>query len=128
MKNYLYLINCIFTFVFRFRLDDYIFIKGPTSLYNTSSKITIQEEIIKSMRMIQINSFKIGELWKDFPLINEIISKTKNIWSKKNCYKGLKMDNFKNSKYKKYDYIIDNIITNKEKKKYVSKRIRIFML
>ena len=123
MKNYLYLINCIFTFVFRFRLDDYIFIKGPTSLYNTSSKITIQEEIIKSMRMIQINSFKIGELWKDFPLINEIISKAKNIWSKKNCYKGLKMDNFKNSKYKKYDYIIDNIITNKEKKNMYQKEL-----
>ena len=123
LKNYFYIMNSIFTFVFRFRLDDYLYKNGPTSLYNTYSKITIQDEIIKSMRMSDINSYKIAELWKDFPLINDIISRVKNIWSKKNCFKSIRMDQFKKNKDKKYDFIIENLITNKEKKNLYQKEL-----
>ena len=123
MKNYLYFINTTFNFVFRFRLDEYIYKNGPVSLYNYSSKITIQNDIIKSMRMNEINSCKIGELWKDFPLINDIITKAKTIWSKKNCLKGNNLDSYKKNKPKKYDYIIENILINKEKKNLYQKEL-----
>ena len=77
----------MFTFVFRFRLDGYLFERGDNSLYTKSPEITIPDEIIKSMRMSDINSFKISEIWKDFPLINDIILKVKNIfWKCKSLY------------------------------------------
>ena len=123
MKNYLYFINSTFNFVFRYRLDEYIHTNGPLSLYNTSSKITIQNDIIKSMRMNEINSCKIGELWKDFPLINDIITKAKSIWSKKNCLKGNNVDSYKKNKPKKYAYLIENILVNKEKKNLYQKEL-----
>ena len=123
MKNYLYFMNFLFTFIFRFRLDDYIILRGVTSLFNFSSKITIQDKIIESMRINESKSCKIGEIWIDFPLINDIMSKTKNIWSKKNCFKGLKLDSYKKNKNKKYDYIIDNLITNKGKKNLYQKEL-----
>ena len=123
MKNYLYFMNSLFTFIFRFRLDDYIILRGVTSLFNFSSKITIQDKIIESMRINESKSCKIGEIWIDFPLINDIMSKTKNIWSKKNCFKGLKLDSYKKNKNKKYDYVIDNLITNKGKKNLYQKEL-----
>ena len=123
MKNYLFFINSTFNFVFRYRLDEYIYTNGPLSLYNTSSKITIQNDIIKSMRMNEINSCKIAELWKDFPLINDIITKAKTIWSKKNCLKGNNVDSYKKNKPKKYEYIIENILVNKEKKNLYQKEL-----
>ena len=123
MKNYFYFMTSIFNFVFRFGLDNFIYRKGTTSLYNISSKITIQKEIIKSMRISKYNSFKIGELWKDFPLINDVISRVKNIWSKKNCFKGINIDNLKKNKSKKYDCVIEKIITNKEKKNSYQKEL-----
>ena len=123
MKNYLFFINSTFNFVFRYRLDEYIYTNGPVSLYNTSSKITIQNDIIKSMRMNEINSCKIAELWKDFPLINDIITKAKTIWSKKNCLKGNNVDSYKKNKPKKYEYIIENILVNKEKKNLYQKEL-----
>ena len=52
------------------------------------------------------SSSKIAEIWKDFPLINEIISKTKKIWSKKNCFKGINVEYYKKNKIKKYEFII----------------------
>ena len=66
-----------------FVFDDYIIAKGVSSLFNFSKSITIQEEIINKMRMNDVKSCKIGEIWIDFPLINDIMSKIKNIWSKK---------------------------------------------
>ena len=123
MKNYLYFMSTIFHFIFRFQFDDYIIAKGVSSLFNFSKSITIQEEIINKMRMNDVKSCKIGEIWIDFPLINDIMSKIKNIWSKKNCYKGLKLEGFKSNKNKKYDYIIENIITNKEKKNSYQKEL-----
>ena len=115
MKNYLFFMNCTFTFIFRFALDNYIYTKGEAPS-NSSLKITIQNDIIKSMRINNTQSSKIGEIWIDFPLINDLMTKTKNIWSKKNLFKDIKLDKFAKNKPKKYEYIIENIITNKEKK------------
>ena len=125
MKNYLYFITSLFNFIFRYRLDDYINIRGVSPLFeSSSSKITIANDIIKSMRTNNTNSCKIGEIWIDFPLINDIMSKAKIIWSKKNCYKGYNYENIKKNKHKKYDHIIDNIITNKEKKNMNQKELQ----
>ena len=124
MKNYLYFINHVFNFIFRYRLDDYINSKGISNLFKfTNSKITIPNEIIKNMRMKDSESAKICDIWIDFPLINDIMSKSKVIWSKKNCYKGYNYDNIKKNKFKKYDYIIENIITNKDKKNMNQKEL-----
>ena len=129
LKNYLYFIRCIFDFIFRYRLDEKIYINGPEIYNNKSFKIIIENAFINSMRLTNKNSSnKIEELWKDFPLINEIITKTKYIWSKKNCFKGIKMDNYKKNKIKKCDFIIENIIIDKDKKNIYQKELEFLCL
>ena len=84
-----------------------------TIKYSTNSLNQKSRKMLHKNNNIETN----GEIWIDFPLINDIMSKIKNIWSKKNCYKGLKLEGFKSNKNKKYDYIIENIITKERKRK-----------
>ena len=113
LKNYLLMIRCNFNFAFRYQLDEEIYINGLEIFNNNSSEI--EYVIINSMRIINnSSSSKIAEIWKDFPLINEIISKTKKIWSKKNCFKGINVEYYKKNKIKKYEFIIENIIIDKD--------------
>ena len=120
-KNYLYFINQIYIFSFRYRLDSEIHIKGISHLYSSSPKIEIPEALIQSMRIIEPMSNKIEKSWLDFPLINDVIYRIKSIWGKKNLYKNLNVDKYKKNKPEKYQYIIDNIIINKEKKNLYQK-------
>ena len=91
-KNYLYFINQIYIFSFRYRLDSEIHIKGISHLYSSSPKIEIPEALIQSMRIIEPMSNKIEKSWLDFPLINDVIYRIKSIWGKKNLYKNLNVD------------------------------------
>ena len=125
-KNYLYFITQIYTFSFRFRLDKEIHIKGIDFLYKSGVKIIIPPALIDSMRMNESMSNKIEESWKDFPLVNNILFRIKTIWSKKNILKNYDNDKFKKlKKYKpeKYQYIINNIILNKDKKNLYQKEL-----
>ena len=129
LKNYLYFIKFFFDFIFRYRLDEELYINGPDIFFKESSKTIMEHTLINSMRIKQKSSCcKIGELWKDFPLVNEIISKTKYIWSKQNCFKGLDLKNYKKNKSKKYDYIIENIIIDKDKKNLYQKELQFLCL
>ena len=126
-KNYLYFMNQIYIFSFRFRLDKDIHEKkGVDFLYNSGRKIMISQALIDSMRMNGPVKNKIEESWKDFSLVNNILYRLKSIWSKRNVLKNYDNDKYKklnNNKPQKYQYIIDNIIINKEKKNLYQKEL-----
>ena len=118
LKNYLMLITEIFNFVFKYKIEKDIHYKGLSYIENKSQKIEIPKIIISSMRMKENKSnFKeISGDWLDFPLIYDIFNRYKFIWVKNNVYKNLDVDKYKKEKASKYNYIIENIIFNKEKK------------
>ena len=123
-RNYLYFINIIYIFSFRFALDRDIHKKGVTYLYSSSPKINIPQALIDSMRMNEsMNKNKIAQSWLDFPLLYDILYRIKHIWAKKNVYKNIDTSKFKKNKEQKYQSVIDNIIINKEKKNLYQKEL-----
>ena len=122
-KNYLYFMNQIYIFSFRYRLDKEIHEKGISFLYSLNKRINPPSALIDSMRIHENKIIKIANSWIDFPLIHDVLFRIRNIWSKKNLYKTLNVDKYKNNKSEKYQYIIDNIIINKEKKNLYQKEL-----
>ena len=125
-KNYLYLINQIYIFSFRYRLDNEIHQKGISHLYSSAKKINPPFALFDSMRINEPKKIiKISQSWADFPLIHDVLYRIRNIWSKKNVYKNLNVDKYKTNKSEKYQYVIDNIIINKEKKNLYQKELEL---
>ena len=123
-RNYLYFINIIYIFSFRFALDRDIHKKGISYLYSNSPRINIPQALIDSMRINEsMNKNKIAQSWLDFPLLYDILYKIKHIWAKRNVFKDIDTNKFKKNKVQKYQYIIDNIIINKEKKNLYQKEL-----
>jgi len=111
--NYLMLITEIYIFIFRFKLDPDIHEKGLSFL--GGSKI-MSDLLTNSMRFKQPLSNNLSQDWIDFPLINDIFIRYKYIWVKNNVFKNSKVDSFKNKLSEKYDYIVEKIIVDKDKK------------
>ena len=111
--NYLMLITEIYIFIFRFKLDPDIHEKGLSFL--GGSKI-MSDLLTNSMRFKQPLSNNLSQDWIDFPLINDIFIRYKYIWVKNNVFKNSKVDSFKNKISEKYDYIVEKIIVDKDKK------------
>ena len=116
LKNYIYFINFIFIFAFKYRLDFDIHRYGVNYLYPENRKITIPNVLVESMRMNETISETISSSWKDFPLVNDMLFRARTIWSKKSLYRLIKLDKLKKAKTEKYKYILENIILNKKKK------------
>ena len=128
LKNYLMFITQMYLFIFRFRLDPEIHKNGISFLYPNGQKPQIPELIISSMRMADTLNHEIAKDWLDFPLIYDIFSRYKFIWVKNNVYKKLNVDKYKKNKSEKYDYIIENIILDKEKKNLFQKELTLLCL
>ena len=125
-KNYLYFMNVMYIFSFRYKLDKNIHIKGIKHLYSTSPRINFPQALNDSMRINDdMNKNKITQSWIDFPLLSDVLNRIKHIWAKKNLYKNKTgaLDNYKNNKPVKYQYILDNIIINKEIKNLYQKEL-----
>ena len=118
LKNYLMLITENFNFVFRYKIEKKIHYEGLSFLESENQKIEIPKIIIDSLR-IKDNKKDIEDIsqeWLDFPLIYDIFNRYKFIWVKNNVYKSLDINRYKNDKSKKYNYIIENLICNKDLK------------
>ena len=123
LKNYLMFITEMFNFIFRYKFDPDIHKKGVSFLYPTGQKILIPD-LVSSIRINNNSTIKeIAKDWLDFPLIYDIFSRYKFIWVNNNVYKKLKMDKFKKTKSEKYDYILEKIILDKEKKNLFQKEL-----
>ena len=123
-KNYLYFMNIIYVFSFRFSLAKNIHKNGISNLYSSSPKINIPQAIIDSMRINEnLNKNIISQCWLDFPLLSDVLNRIRHIWSKKNIFKNLTIDKYKNNKASKYQYIIERIIINKEIKNLYQKEL-----
>ena len=123
LKNYLMFITEMFIFIFRYKFDPDIHKKGTSFLYPSGPKILIPE-LVSSIRINNNSTIKeIAKDWLDFPLIYDIFSRYKFIWVNNNVYKNLKMEKFKKNKSEKYDYILEKIILDKEKKNLFQKEL-----
>ncbi len=120
-KNYFYYMNEMFNFSFRYALDKEIIINGIERLYSSSSDMF--KIFAKSMRIDESISNNISQSWFDFPLINDILYRIKNIWNKKNVFKNLKLDKYKKNKVGKYNYIIEQKIIDKSNKNIFIKEL-----
>ena len=121
-KNYLMFITEMYIFIFRFKHEPEIHKKGTSFLYPTGQKILLPE-LVSSMRMNDPYTNEIAKDWLDFPLIYDIFSRYKFIWVKNNVYKKLNIDKYKKNKSDKYNYIIENIILDKENKNNFQKEL-----
>ena len=118
LKNYFMLITENFNFVFKYKLEKRIHYEGLSFIENENQKIEIPPIIVDTLR-IKDNKKDIEDIsqeWLDFPLIYDIFNRYKFIWVKNNVYKNLEIDKYKDEKSKKYNYIIDNLICNKDLK------------
>ena len=117
-KNYLMLITENFNFLFKYKIEKKLHYEGLSFLENEDQKIGVPKIIVDSLR-IKDNKKDLEDIsqeWLDFPLIYDIFNRYKFIWVKNNVYKNLDIDKYKNDKSKKYNYIIENIICNKDLK------------
>ena len=123
-KNYLMFITEMYIFIFRYKNEPEIHNKGTSYLYSTSQKIMIPD-LVSSIRMNETLENEIAKDWLDFPLIYDIFSRYKFIWVKNNVYKSLNIDKYKSNKSEKYNFIIDNIILDKDKKNAFQKEMEL---
>ena len=122
LKNYLMLISEMYIFVFRYKKELDIQKKGISYLYSNTKKI-LPPELVSSMRMNGTTCNEIARDWLDFPLIYDIFSRYRFIWAKNNIYKKLNVEKYNKNKSEKYDYIIENIILDKDKKNSFQKEL-----
>ena len=125
-KSYLYFMVVMYNFSFRYNLDKEMHKKGIKYLYSTSPRMNIPQALVESMRINKaMDKNKIAMSWIDFPLLSDVLNRIKPIWAKKNVYKNKigAIESNKKNKSDKYQYIIDNIIINKEIKNYYQKEL-----
>ena len=125
-KSYLYFMVVMYNFSFRYNLDKEIHTKGIKHLYSSSPRMNEPQALIDSMRINDaMDKNKITQSWIDFPLLSDVLNRIKPIWAKKNVYKNKigAIESNKKDKPVKYQYIIDNIIINKEIKNYYQKEL-----
>ena len=122
LKNYLMFITEMYIYIFRYKKELDIQKKGISFLYPSTKRILLPE-LVSSMRMDKTTCNDIAKDWLDFPLIYDLFNRYKFIWVKNNIYKKLNVDKYKNNKSEKYDYIIENIILEKDRKNSFQKEL-----
>ena len=123
-KNYLMFLTQIFTFIFRFQVESEIHNKGTSFLYSSSPKILIPD-LTSSMRISNVPVNDISKDWLDFTLIYDVFYRYKYMWTKNNVYQKLDVDKYKKDKVGKYDYIIENLILEKDNRNLFQRELTI---
>ena len=124
LKNYLIFITFLFHYSFLYKLDSIIKNNGLSCLFISSQKeINLPSVFISSMRLnYNSGSTKISKYWMDFQFFYDIYYKVNYIWKKDNIFKNKKKD-YKKNKIQKYEYILQNIILDKENKNLFQKEL-----
>ena len=129
LKNYLIFVTYLFQYSYLYKLDSIIKNNGLSCLFMSSQKeISLPSVFISSMRLdYNSGSTKISKYWMDFQFFYDLYYRIKFIWKKDNIYKKKKKDNKKN-KIQKYEYILQNIILDKENKNIYQKELEFLCL
>ena len=124
LKNYLIFVTYLFQFSFLYKLDSAIKNNGLSFLFISSQKeINLPSVFISSMRLnYNSGSTKISKYWMDFRFFYDLYQRINFIWKKENIYKKKNKYNKKN-KIQKYEYILQNIILDKENKNLYQKEL-----
>ena len=125
LKNYLTYLTFVYNFCFHYKVDPIIKNSVMDAFFSVSLNINIPDIFISGMRMDNSKGNDIHEYWKDYFLIEDILNKIhyifKNDYIKKKIFgenykKDNKKENENESKYDKYNKILNEIILNKDKK------------
>ena len=129
LKNYLIFVTYLFHYSYLYKYDYIIQNNGLSCLFMSSQKeISLPSVFISSMRLdYNSGSTKISKYWMDFQFFYDLYYRIKFIWKKDNIYKKQKKDNKKN-KIQKYEYILQNIILDKENKNLYQKELEFLCL
>ena len=124
LKNYLIFVTYLFQFSFLYKLDSIIKNNGLSCLFISSQKeIDIPSVFISSMRLnYNSGSTKISKYWIDFRFFYDLYHRINFIWKKENIYKSKNKFN-KKHKIQKFEYILQNIILDKENKNLYQKEL-----
>ena len=124
LKNYLIFVSYLFQFSFLYKLDSIIKNNGISCLFMSSQKeINLPSVFISSMRLdYNSGSSKISKYWIDFQFFYDLYYRINFIWKKDNVYKK-KNKYTKKNKIQKYEYILQNIILDKENKNIYQKEL-----
>ena len=129
LKNYLIYVTYLFHYCFLYKLDLIIKNSGLSCLFMSSQKeINLPSVFISSMRInYKNNSTKISKYWMDFQFFYDLYFRINYIWKKDNIYKK-KNKYAKKNKIQKYEYILQNIILDKENKNLYQKELEFLCL
>ena len=129
LKNYLIFVTYLFHYSFLYKLDSIIKNNGLSCLFMSSQKeINLPSVFISSMRLdYKNNSTKISKYWIDFQFFYDLYYRINFIWKKDNLYKK-KNKYTKKNKIQKYEYILQNIILDKENKNIYQKELEFLCL
>ena len=125
LRNYLIFVSYLFQFSFLYKLDSIIKNNGLSCLFMSSQKeINLPSVFISSMRLdYNSGSTKISKYWIDFQFFYDLYYRINFIWKKDNVYKK-KNKYTKKNKIQKYEYILQNIILDKENKNIYQKELQ----
>ena len=123
-QNFLILMNKLFEFSFEYVLDPLI---KDNKLKNVLPDIDVMNyntTFLTSMRIDKIKEKSISIYWKDYQYFEELFSKLNYIWKKDYLYKDFPKEKLKNkNKIEKYEYILENVILNKNKRNIFKKEL-----
>lgn len=91
-------------------------------------EINIPSVFISSMRLnYNSGSTKLSKYWLDYQFFYDLYQRINFIWKKDNIYRD-KYKEAKKNKIQKYEYILENIILDKEKKIYIKKNWNFYVM
>ena len=124
-NNYIIFISELYHYCFQFRLDTLIYKNGlNVVVVENKNEVILPPLFMYSMRIDTKLGKKINDSWIDFRYIYEIYHRIKFIWQKDNFYKTYeKGKNKTNNKFKKYEQILQNIISDKSQKNLYKKEL-----
>ena len=124
LKNYLIFITFLFHYSFLYKLDSIIKNNGLSCLFMSFQKeINLPSVFISSMRLnYNSGSTKISQYWLDYQFFYDLYQRISFLWKKENIYRK-KYKDVKKNKIQKYEYILENIILDKENKNIYQKEL-----
>ena len=124
LKNYLVFITFLFHYSFLYKLDSIIKNNGLSCLFMSYQKeINIPSVFVSSMRLnYNSGSTKLSKYWLDYQFFYDLYQRINFIWKKDNIYRD-KYKEKKKNKIQKYEYILENIILDKENKNLYQKEL-----
>ena len=123
-QNYIIFMNKLFEFSFEYVLDPLIKENKLKNILPDIDVMNYNTSFLTSMRMDKIKEKSISIYWKDYQFFEEIYSKINYIWKKDYLYKDFPKEKLKNkNKLEKYEYIIENVILNKNKRNIFKKEL-----